>query len=261
MKKSSAPALPKESVAAARKQVQNWFRHPNCSPQIYHFLSTYWQDMLTRAHAAAGEEGEGWQGGIRIAEAILWSITPKNEPDERLKLVRALPTLLKAIETAMRKQQASEDDIEILLAHMAELHAIALRGDPPPAASVSSAPAPAPASPMAAAEEPQTIIAQAAAATQPYEVPLSPRPKPPVAAAAPTDAAMQLVAKLAKGVVVEFHRDESPPIRCRLQWISPARTVFLFTSPDAAHAIRISPDSLAERIRRGSANILGDEAE
>lgn len=281
MKKSAPNALPKESVAAARKQSQTWFRHPHCTPEIYHFLSTYWLDMLTRAHAAGGEEGAGWVGGIRIAEALLWSISPKNEQDERLKLVKALPTLLKAIETAMRQQQASEDEIEQFLAHMAEKHAVALRGDPKPAPplpmdtvmpalTAETASAPADTQPAAVAqtpeslassqEEPQVVIEQAAEAVKPFEVSDSPpaarsHDEPP----AKVDEVRQLVDDMPKGTIIEFQRSSSTPIRCRLQWVSPSRRVFLFTSKDASHAIRISPESLTERLRGGSAKVVQDD--
>ncbi len=279
MNKSAPNALPKESVAAARKQSQAWFRHPYCTPEIYHFLSTYWLDMLTRAHAAAGEQGAGWLGGIRIAEALLWSISPKNDQDERLKLVKSLPTLLKAIETAMRQQQASEDEIEEFLAHMAEKHAVALRGEPRPAeppASVieppETAPEAAPAQPAAtaaqptpipavAAEEP-AVIEQAAEAVKPFEA-SDTRPAAPELDELPAkiDPVRQQVDDMPKGTIIEFQRSTSSPIRCRLQWVSPSRRVFLFTSKDASHAIRISPESLTERLRGGSATVVQDDDE
>lgn len=280
MTKSAPNALPKESVAAARKQSQTWFRHPYCTPEIYHFLSTYWLDMLTRAHAAGGEEGTGWVGGIRIAEALLWSISPKNEQEERLKLVKALPTLLKAIETAMRQQQASENEIEEFLAHMAEKHAVALRGDPKPAASppldtvMSAVAAETPSQPAGSAtepvaappalaidrEEPQAVIEQAVEAVKPFETSATPpashgREEAP----AKVDEVRRQVDEMPKGTIIEFQRSSSTPIRCRLQWVSPSRRVFLFTSKDASHAIRISPASLTERLRGGSAKIVQDD--
>jgi hypothetical protein len=57
---------------------------------------------------------------------------------------------------------------------------------------------------------------------------------------------------------VEFRRGDAPPLRARLTWISPAKGVYLFTNSTASAAISVSPEALAEQMRRGEARIVDD---
>jgi hypothetical protein len=61
---------------------------------------------------------------------------------------------------------------------------------------------------------------------------------------------------LERGVVVEF-ADVEPPVRAKLAWISPKRTVYLFTAR-GAKARHISPSELAGALREGRARRLAD---
>jgi hypothetical protein len=58
---------------------------------------------------------------------------------------------------------------------------------------------------------------------------------------------------------VEFARGEqSKPVRARLTWISPAKGVYLFTNPHGDAAVSITPEALAEQMRRGEARLIDD---
>ena len=57
---------------------------------------------------------------------------------------------------------------------------------------------------------------------------------------------------------VEFRREAGDPMRARLTWISPAKGVYLFTNSNASAAISITPEALAEQMRRGEARIVDD---
>jgi hypothetical protein len=47
------------------------------------------------------------------------------------------------------------------------------------------------------------------------------------------------------------------PVRARLTWISPQKGVYLFTNAlGVGNAISISPEALAEQLRRGEARLL-----
>jgi hypothetical protein len=62
---------------------------------------------------------------------------------------------------------------------------------------------------------------------------------------------------LERGTWVEFRNGESVPARARLTWISPAKGVYLFTNQiGTGNAISISPEALAEQLRRGEARLL-----
>ena len=44
----------------------------------------------------------------------------------------------------------------------------------------------------------------------------------------------------------------------RLTWISPAKGVYLFTNPQGDAAVSITPEALAEQMRRGEARLIDD---
>jgi hypothetical protein len=64
---------------------------------------------------------------------------------------------------------------------------------------------------------------------------------------------------LQRGTWVEFAREQPPAMRARLTWISPNKGVYLFTNPSSRDAaVSISPEALAEQMRRGEARMLDD---
>ncbi len=47
--------------------------------------------------------------------------------------------------------------------------------------------------------------------------------------------------------------------RARLTWISPNKGVYLFTNPfSGSSALSVSPEALAEQMRRGEARLIDD---
>jgi hypothetical protein len=57
-----------------------------------------------------------------------------------------------------------------------------------------------------------------------------------------------------QGMLIEF-TDVEPPVRARLMWISPKRTVYVFI----IHGVktrRMSPRELAEALRAGTARVV-----
>ena len=62
---------------------------------------------------------------------------------------------------------------------------------------------------------------------------------------------------LQRGTWVEFARNGGSGTRARLTWISPNKGVYLFTNPlSTTAALSISPEALAEEMRRGEARIV-----
>ena len=59
---------------------------------------------------------------------------------------------------------------------------------------------------------------------------------------------------LERGAVVEFD-DTGSGVRAKLTWISPKRTVYLFTA-HGAKARRISPRELSAQLREGKARLV-----
>src|SRR6476659_11172397 len=62
---------------------------------------------------------------------------------------------------------------------------------------------------------------------------------------------------LQRGTWVEFRDELGVATRARLTWVSPNKGVYLFTNPASGQsALSVSPDALAEQMRRGEARVL-----
>jgi hypothetical protein len=67
------------------------------------------------------------------------------------------------------------------------------------------------------------------------------------------DASAQL---LTRGVWFEKVSPETPPFRCRLSWVSPMRTRFLFTNREGFDAFVLSEREVAAMLRRHELQML-----
>jgi hypothetical protein len=130
---------------------------------------------------------------------------------------------MKAVDVPADAQRAFLD--ELMQAHTELLQAARSKRPPPPPPAGPAAPAP-----SAPPTAPETLAAPELAA----------------------DATLGLE----RGAVVEF-TDVEPPVRAKLAWISPKRTVYLFTAR-GAKARHISPSELAGALREGRARRFAD---
>ena len=195
---------------------------------VERFLADTWVRVLADAERHGGTGDAGWDARLALVDDLVWSVEPKQAAEvPRLmamlpKLVPALNRGMKAVDVPGDAQRAFLD--ELMKAHTELLQAArSKRPLPPPA----RAPAPAPSVPAPAPEE----------------------------IAAPELAADAMLG-LERGAVVEF-TDVEPPVRAKLAWISPKRTVYLFTAR-GAKARHISPSELAGALREGRARRLAD---
>jgi hypothetical protein len=219
-----------ERVDEARARAAAEVAHlaPKSAPDfVRSFLSDTWTDVLADAEANArtGEDDRGAR--LMVVEDLLWSVAPKPSADvPRLtallpKLVLALNRGMEAVKVPAEKQRTFLD--ELMQAHTALLQAARARRvapTPPKPASPRAAPPPPPATQIA--------------------------PSPELAADA--------MLALERGAVVEF-ADVNSGVRAKLTWISPKRTVYLFTA-HGAKARRISPRELSAQLRAGTARLV-----
>lgn len=141
-------------------------RAHNVPEEIQQFLLKYWKGELVAAYESGGESGEAWVSGLQAVDDLAWSIEPKVRQEDRLRLVRTLPPLLKRIEGAMRSRSASDEEVKDFSAKLVQLHITALKGAPP-----------APPQPAPVAEAPVAAEVKAPAAPVPEVEVLAPEPE------------------------------------------------------------------------------------
>jgi hypothetical protein len=208
-----------------RARIEIAGRLTGVAPQfVRRFLTDTWVHAVADASAHARTGSDAWEARLELVDDLLWSVTAKLPTDvSRLtqllpKLVPGLTRGMKAVDVPPEGQRAFLD--ELMRTHAALLQAV--RGKRPVPAEVAAP------------------------------------PSLPAAAEVEFDAAADLDADamlgIERGAVVEF-ADVDPAVRARLSWISPKRTLYLFTA-HGAKARQIAPADLRTALREGRARLV-----
>jgi len=193
---------------------------------VRRFLTDTWVHAVAEAglNARAGEDG--WEARLEVVEDLLWSVAPKL-PTDVPRLTQLLPKLVPALSRGMAAVGVAADEQRAFLDELMQTHAALLqaaRGKRPVPAEVA-APASIPPVDEAAAEAAPALDTGAPAGFE-------------------------------RGAVVEFH-DTEPPVRARLTWVSPRRSLYLFTA-HGAEARQLTQEALREALRAGRVRLAAD---
>lgn len=219
-------------------------------------LEGSWVRALVDAHVEHGEGSGPWRSRLALVDELLWSVAPKSSAEDRRRLVSGIPALVRAVQEGLVRAGVDEAGREAFLGVLVDCHADAVKaglkgtvltGQPlaaaPPRARAAAAPALAremvPAGDLQV-EEIRLRVARGA---------------PPVRNVFTRTGIWTNVKRY---TWVEFLRDGGQVLRARLTWISPAKGVYLFTNSTAGVAVSVSPEALAEQMRRGEARIVDD---
>ena len=198
-----------------------------------------------------------WNAMLALVDELLWSAEPKIRPEDRRRLVAGIPALVRGLQDGMKRAGLDEARREAYLGSLVDCHADAVKaglkgtmlsGQPRADSPVR------PRAPVAPSLEREVVPA---GDIQVEEIRLrAPRGQPPVRNVYTRTGIWTNVKRY---TWVEFHREGAQqPLRARLTWISPAKGVYLFTNSTAGAAISVSPEALAEQMRRGEARIVDD---
>jgi len=220
-------------------------------PAVRAMLQGPWTQALTRVHRAEGEDSAMWKGLLATVDDLLWSVEPKHAADDRKRLVTMLPGMLKRIQLGMERGEMSPEERSAFLGTLVDCHAAAMKAGQRGLAAVPASPPPAP-----PPEKPEL---------ERSTVPLGELRVEEIRLRAPQDAPVRNVftrtgiwTHVQRGTWVEFAA-EGARTRARLTWISPNKGVYLFTNPfSPAPAVSVSPEALAEQMRRGEARVIDD---
>ncbi|GAB4178635.1 MAG: DUF1631 domain-containing protein [Rhodocyclaceae bacterium] len=211
---------------------------------VRQFLAGAWVEVLTRAALAGGQDGALWRCALATMEDLVWSVAPKTGAEERRRLIRIIPSLLRGLREGLEDAQIDRAVQEEFFAGLVRLHAAAVK------AGMGTG-MPRPAAPAPRGEQAAVSAAQPGEKGQPDE-----KGQPAGCAQAGETArpgeAPEL-AGLTRGSWLNV-RDEAGALRrVRLSWISPARTMYLFTNHQGERALALSRPELERRLAEGSA--------
>lgn len=235
----------KEASDAAAQAAQRWLRalEARGGPgPIMAFLRLYWLRVMESAWRDDGGEGETWRDREATVTDLLWSIQPRQSPEDRTALARSVPSLLRRLGAALDRVGVSAESRQPFLDALFDLQTAALHGA---AAPVAAAPV---VTPEASAEDDGHLVIDVVESDGLQLQKLSfPHER--------TDGARG-AADVEIGEWLEFRLEGDEP-RCGLAcWRNAQTGSLLLFNLDWDHAIALAASVLARQLDEGHARIV-----
>jgi hypothetical protein len=234
-----ASALKQEKLQvatrAARDAVLLRVQAGEVEPVVSGFLEQRWTTVMTFAYSIEGDKPGAVGNATRAMDELIWSVKPKQTQEQRKALIAKLPRLLQTLNKwldAIRWQDAERLQF---FARLAECHASIVRA------------------PIELSPERQLELAVEAAQQDALR-----RVELEQAAAEQEAARRQAISPvdgLERGMWFEFRAAEGAR-KVKLAWVSPLRTLFIFSGAGRREAFSLSAEKLAELLHAGSARVL-----
>jgi Protein of unknown function (DUF1631) len=250
-----------------------------------------WARVLERVYIRDGGRTENFAEFLEAADDLIWSVTPKLDQEQRQRLVRMLPALLKRLQDGMEIAAVEQQDRERFFGALVDCHAAAvkagLRGEsvtPLIRSSVSTA-------------ETAPLFEKLINEEKARETELKNSNRSGIARIQFTDTGVEIeeivaasinasskadnaenglddaitseensfdldqpMPALKRGAWLEFMQAGGSKIRAKLTWVSPLKGVYLFTNPGASEALSITPDVLEAQFKRGQARLIEESS-
>ncbi len=218
---------------------------------ITEFVRATWQRVLLHVYTHEGEHSPLWQTSLKTMRDLLWSVTPKLNTEDRLRLVAMLPELLKQLRDGMNLIQIESAQREVIFSGLVSCHAVAVKAGLQSSAKLPRVDTDAYTSalkPASAADEPDVKVDDDEGEHFDFAVDSG--------ELFDDDEYTEQARALKKGMWVEFATPEGGSRLARLSWVSSLRGVYLFTDNQGLNALTIALPRLAARLRTGEARVI-----
>ncbi len=205
------------------------------------FLEQRWTPVLTLAYVIEDSKPGAIDNATRAMDDLIWSVKPKATQEERKALINRLPGLLTTLNKWLDAVKWQDAERLQFFAELAECHAAIVRApiELSPERQLELAV-------EAAQQDAMRRIAQEQAAVQDDEPD------------APKDPAAVSLSTLVRGMRVEFKGKEGIR-KLKLAWVSPLRTLFIFSGAGRKEAFSLPAERLLDAFRTGSIRVLAPE--
>ncbi len=267
-KRALAEAESREVMAInATIQVRSAFDGVQLESYLRDFLLETWVRVLVAASLREKDKPGQVQRYLRIVPDLVWSVQPKINPEDRKRLVSVIPPVLATLREGVLlidwpQAKMQEFFSKLMNSHAQAVKALELAHGSPGAAfepstlsikldgirfdAQSEAAADA-ASLHVSDDVVRHVIAEKGAPVNHLTLP----PEAAATAAGPNDAQIdEIVARWKRGDWFNLRVGDVTE-RVRLRWISPRKTLYLFTPADGQQAHSLSPETLRGYLRTG----------
>jgi hypothetical protein len=199
------------------------------------FLEQRWTTVLTFAWTIEEARPGAVDNATRAMDDLIWSVRPKATPEQRKMLIARLPRLLQTLNKWLDAIKWQDAERLQFFARLAEYHAAIVRA------------------PIEMSPERQLELAALAAqqdALRKVEMENAAAER-----AAARAAEVSAVDGLERGMWFEFRTGDGAR-KVKLAWVSPLRTLFIFSGAGRREAFSLAADKLAAALNDGSARVL-----
>ncbi|MFZ6771125.1 DUF1631 family protein [Undibacterium sp. SXout7W] len=238
-------ALKKEKIKQANIAASNQVALRVGTGEVVAFVETFlenrWTKVLTLAYSVKEEKPHAVDDAINTMDDLIWSVKPKVSLQQRQELLNRLPAILARLNKWLSLIKWEDADRIQFFAELAECHASIVR-------------APLDLSPERQLEIAMEVAQQAAERrlAKKAEQESQQAEHPP----APVDEFVDTVANLERGIWLEFTKKNGTTNRMRLAWVSPMRSLYIFTSSQKEKSFSVSAEELELTFREKRARVL-----
>jgi hypothetical protein len=238
----SAPisvALKREKVIHATKAAKNdvalRIGTGEVVAMVETFLENKWTSVLTIAYSVQDEKPDALKSAVKTMDDLIWSVKPKITIEQRKQFIAKLPGLLSMLNKWLNVIKWEDADRLQFFAELAECHASIVRA------------------PLELSPERQMQIAVEAAklaAERRLQLAEKLQPAPVV------DASTDTVESLERGMWMEFSPTDGDKRKVKLAWVSPLRSLFIFSANAPQETFSLSAEEMAQHFREQWMRVL-----
>ncbi|BDT59659.1 hypothetical protein MasN3_31530 [Massilia varians] len=238
-----AQATRQEKQAASQRSAQRAVSLRLAGEQVVALVGTFleqrWTPVLALAYSIEDAKPGAVDNATRAMDDLIWSVKPKVSQEQRKALIKRLPGLLTTLNKWLDATGWQDAERLQFFAALADCHATIVRA------------------PIELSPERQLELAVEAAQQDALRR-IAQEQADAAAPDSPPDPAGADLASLERGMRVEF-KGALGVRKVRLAWVSPLRTLFIFSSANRQEAFSLPAERLAKAFRTGSIRVLAAE--
>ena len=243
-----AQATRQEKQAAAARSAERAVASRLAGEQlvqsVHGFLRERWKAALALAYTIEDSRPGAVDNATRTMDDLIWSVKPKATQEQRKALIARLPALLASLNKWLDATRWQDAERLQFFAELADCHASIVRA------------------PIELSPERQLELAVEAAqqdalrrvAQEQEQLHAQEREE----AQAGDDPAASLLGSLERGMRLELGADEGAR-KVRLAWVSPLRTLYIFSGAGRQEAFSLSAERLSAMLRDGTIRVVAAE--